>query len=296
MQALPILKALADEARLRLVYTLEHGSFNVQELTTILGLSQPTVSHHLRILERAELIRCDRAGTWAYYSLTRNSSASIGSILKSTLESLNGEPFASDLRTLNRLQNDRRDDAKRYFESVADSWNMLRDQNTQIDSMLSQLSKQIPSDGVFIDMGCGSGALLKRLIARRGKTIGVDYSEAMLSAARRSLGETNNLIELRLGYLEHLPIADSSADCAAAFMVLHHLERPWEAISDAARVLKPQGKFLIVDHCKHSGDTPSQARWLGFDEQEIQQWLKQSGFTSSAPTRVGDSFLLEAVR
>ena len=296
MLPLQTLKALADEARLRLVYALEHGSFNVQELTTILGLSQPTVSHHLRLLDRAGIIRCDRAGTWAYYSLARNPGNASISILKATVESLNGEPFATDLRTLNRLQNERRDDAKRYFESVADSWNTLRSQNQQIDSLLTQLSKHIPSDGVFIDMGCGSGALLKRLATRSGKTIGVDYSEAMLNAARRSVGDSNSSIELRLGYLEHLPIADHSADCAAAFMVLHHLERPWEAISDAARVLKPSGKLLIVDHCKNSSDTPSQARWLGFDQQEIQQWLTQSGFASCQNTRLGDSFLLQAIK
>ena len=294
MQPLLTLKALSDEARLRVVYALEHGSFNVQELTTILGLAQPTVSHHLRVLERAEIIRCDRAGTWAYYSLARNTAGT--QIIKATLEQLTGEPFAADLRTLNRLQNDRRDDAKRYFESVADSWNTLRSQNAHIDNLLSQLSKQIPNDGVFIDMGCGSGALLKRLARRSGKTIGVDYSEAMLNAARRSVGDTNASIELRLGYLEHLPIADHSADCAAAFMVLHHLERPWEAISDAARVLKPKGKLLIVDHCKNSTDTPAQARWLGFDEHEVHEWLTQSGFASSQRTLVGDSFFVEAFK
>ena len=296
MQPLLTLKALADEARLRLVYALEHGSFNVQELTTILGLSQPTVSHHLRVLDRAGIIRCDRAGTWAYYSLARNSAHAGVAILRATVENLADEPFATDLRTLSRLQNDRRDDAKHYFESVADSWNLLRSQNMHIDALLTQLSKQIPNDGIFIDMGCGSGALLKRLGARNGKTIGVDYSEAMLNAARRSVGDQNRSIELRLGYLEHLPIADHSADCAAAFMVLHHLERPWEAISDAARVLKPDGKLLIVDHCKDSQDTPAQARWLGFDQQEVQQWLTQSGFNTCHSTRVGDSFLLEALK
>jgi len=296
VQPLQTLKALADEARLRLVYALDHGAFNVQELTTILGLSQPTVSHHLRLLDRAEVIRCDRAGTWAYYSLARNTDSAATSILRATVESLAGEPFATDLRTLNRLQNERRDDAKRYFESVADSWNQIRSQNVQIESLLTQLSKQIPNDGVFIDMGCGSGALLKRLASRNGKTIGVDYSEAMLNAARRNVGDTNGSIELRLGYLEHLPIADRSADCAAAFMVLHHLERPWEAISDAARVLKPAGKLLIVDHSKNSGNTPAQARWLGFDQNEIQQWLSQSGFSSFNSTPLGDSFLLEAFK
>jgi ArsR family transcriptional regulator len=68
-ELLPIFKSLADESRLRIVHALSHSTFNVQELTSILELSQPTISHHLKILQQAHLVSVSRQATWAYYSL-----------------------------------------------------------------------------------------------------------------------------------------------------------------------------------------------------------------------------------
>lgn len=67
-----LLKAIADPARLQvmsLLRSVEAGEACVCDLTTPLGLSQSTVSHHLKILADAGLVRRDRRGTWSYYSL-----------------------------------------------------------------------------------------------------------------------------------------------------------------------------------------------------------------------------------
>jgi ArsR family transcriptional regulator, arsenate/arsenite/antimonite-responsive transcriptional repressor len=69
------LKAVADPARLQLLALLRAsttGEVCVCDLTEPLGLSQPTVSHHLRILSDAGLITRERRGTWSYYSLVPN--------------------------------------------------------------------------------------------------------------------------------------------------------------------------------------------------------------------------------
>lgn len=66
------LKAVADPARLQLLGLLRTsptGEVCVCDLTEPLGLSQPTVSHHLRILSEAGLVTRERRGTWSYYSL-----------------------------------------------------------------------------------------------------------------------------------------------------------------------------------------------------------------------------------
>ena len=66
------LKALADPARLQLVSMIaahEDGEACVCDLTEPLGLSQPTVSHHLRILTEAGFLSRSKRGTWAYYRL-----------------------------------------------------------------------------------------------------------------------------------------------------------------------------------------------------------------------------------
>lgn len=67
-----ILKAVADPARLQLlalIRSAEYGEACVCELTAPLGLSQPTVSHHLKVLAEAGLVTREKRGTWAWYSV-----------------------------------------------------------------------------------------------------------------------------------------------------------------------------------------------------------------------------------
>jgi len=67
-----MLKALADPTRLRLVSLIaahEGGEACVCDLTEPLGLTQPTISHHLKILVEAGIFTRDKRGVWAYYSL-----------------------------------------------------------------------------------------------------------------------------------------------------------------------------------------------------------------------------------
>lgn len=64
------LKALSDPARLRLISLIaSNGEMCGCDLTEPLGLSQPTVSHHLKILANAGLVRREKRGKWAYFSV-----------------------------------------------------------------------------------------------------------------------------------------------------------------------------------------------------------------------------------
>lgn len=78
------LRALADPARLRLVSMVaahEDGEACVCDLTEPLGLSQPTVSHHLRVLAEAGFLTRSKRGTWAYYRLVPGSLDGIAHLL-----------------------------------------------------------------------------------------------------------------------------------------------------------------------------------------------------------------------
>ena len=69
-QVAPLLKALADPVRLRLmsmVLSHEGGEACVCDLTPAFDLSQPTISHHLKVLHEAGLLDRDKRGTWVYY-------------------------------------------------------------------------------------------------------------------------------------------------------------------------------------------------------------------------------------
>src|SRR6478672_2932860 len=79
-----VLKALADPARLRLVSLIQSapdGEACVSDLTAPLGLSQPTVSHHLRILTESGLLEREKRGVWAYYRLVPAAIAAIADLL-----------------------------------------------------------------------------------------------------------------------------------------------------------------------------------------------------------------------
>lgn len=78
------LKAVADPARLRLLSMVaahEDGEACVCDLTEPLGLSQPTVSHHLKILVDAGLLDRSKRGTWAYYRLVPGSLDAIAALI-----------------------------------------------------------------------------------------------------------------------------------------------------------------------------------------------------------------------
>jgi len=63
-------KALADETRLRIVKLLEVREMCVCEVMVALGLTQPTASHHLGLLENAGLVKDRKEGKWVFYSIT----------------------------------------------------------------------------------------------------------------------------------------------------------------------------------------------------------------------------------
>lgn len=81
-----ILKAIADPARLRLLSMVaahEGGEACVCDLTEPLELSQPTVSHHLKILVDAGLLTRDKRGVWAYFTLVPGALDSLAAVLSS---------------------------------------------------------------------------------------------------------------------------------------------------------------------------------------------------------------------
>jgi ArsR family transcriptional regulator, arsenate/arsenite/antimonite-responsive transcriptional repressor len=79
-----ILKALADPVRLRLVSIVaahENSEACVCELTEPLGLSQPTISHHLKILVAAGIFTRDKRGVWSYYTLVPSALDALSTVL-----------------------------------------------------------------------------------------------------------------------------------------------------------------------------------------------------------------------
>src|SRR6516162_4374418 len=80
----PLLKALADPVRLRLlslVASHEGGEACVCDLNDAFELSQPTISHHMKVLHEAGLVDRDKRGVWAYYRVRAEALASLGALI-----------------------------------------------------------------------------------------------------------------------------------------------------------------------------------------------------------------------
>jgi ArsR family transcriptional regulator len=85
---------------------------------------------------------------------------------------------------------------------------------------------------------------------------------------------------VRLADMYRLPWADGSFDCAVLHQVLHYAEHPPAVIAEAARVLRPDGRLLIVDFAPHKLDELRRShahRWLGFADDAVASWCEASG-------------------
>ena len=83
-QVAPLLKALADPVRLRLlslVASHQDGEACICELNDAFDLSQPTISHHMKVLHEAGLVDRDKRGVWVYYRVRPQALASLGALI-----------------------------------------------------------------------------------------------------------------------------------------------------------------------------------------------------------------------
>ena len=280
MELLNYLKALSDETRLRLFSILTHYELNVNEIVSVLGMSQPRISRHLKILSDSGLISFRRDGLWTFYSALNNENSK--NFIQSIKALLNSQPeFKQDIELCEKIIKDRTTETTRFFNRVAGDWSKLKQNFIGSFDINSTITGYMDKCKLALDVGCGTGDLIPVLLNKAEKVIGVDRSQKMLEQAKKHLSLDADRISLRLGDLEHLPLSDNEADCAVANMVLHHLSSPTDAIKEIHRVLKRKGAFIIVDFLKHSNEQMRSKygdRWLGFEMQEIKKWLIKTNF------------------
>lgn len=118
---------------------------------------------------------------------------------------------------------------------------------------------KIKEGDTVIDLGSGAGNdcfIARDQTGKEGKVIGVDFSEAMISKARKNAEKLNvNNIEFRQGEIENLPVNDNVADVMISNCVLNLVPDKEKAFSEIYRVLKPGGHISISDIVLN-GDLP----------------------------------------
>lgn len=278
-----VLKTAGEPTRFRLLALLAAGDLTVTDLTEILGQSQPRISRHLKLLAEEALIDRYQEGAWAYFRLKQEGKAAT---LVRTLLAAASEEDPVLLRDSERLTMVKRLHAERaqaYFSRNASEWDELRRlhiSDAAVESALLKLIGTTPVDAL-LDLGTGTGWILQLLSNIYRRAVGIDASRDMLSVARSNLDKAGIVkASVRHGDILNLPLEGQDFDLITVHQVLHFLDQPELAIAEAARVLRPGGRLLIVDLAPHTleylRNDHAHVR-LGFSHQVMAEWLEKVG-------------------
>jgi SAM-dependent methyltransferase len=128
--------------------------------------------------------------------------------------------------------------------------------------------------------------MLQLLAPRAGRAVGLDASHAMLSVARANLEEAGLArVELRQGDIYAPPFARGAFDLVVVHQVLHYLDDPARALREAARLLGPGGRLLVVDFAPMASSSCARAqahRRLGFARTRC-RLAREPGSTATSP-------------
>lgn len=278
-----VLKTAGEPTRFRLLALLAAGDLTVTDLTEIMGQSQPRISRHLKLLAEEALIDRYQEGAWAYFRLKQEGKAAT---LVRTLLAAASEEDPVLLRDSERLTMVKRLHAERaqaYFSRNASEWDELRRlhiSDAAVESALLKLIGTTPVDAL-LDLGTGTGWILQLLSNIYRRAVGIDASRDMLSVARSNLDRAGIVkASVRHGDILNLPLEGQDFDLITVHQVLHFLDQPELAIAEAARVLRPGGRLLIVDLAPHTleylRNDHAHVR-LGFSHQVMAEWLEKVG-------------------
>lgn len=268
-EATALFRLLGDEARLRILRLLEKERLNVSELTSLLGIAQPGVSRHLRLLKEGGLVEEERDRGWTYYRLSpvRGALARTWDLLRAQIRSLDGRD--DDARLQEILRHREEDFTHERGLVPGKSWAAWA-------CALGHLIRPLR----VADLGCGTGHLAIEASRWAAKVIAVDVSETALARARetaRSKGART--IAWKKGDIEDLPLESGSVDVALLSQALHHAKEPLRAVREAVRILAPGGTLLLLDLKAHREEWVKKLgdRWLGFDEHSLRKMMKDVG-------------------
>ncbi len=289
-------RLLGDPTRLRLLRVLALDRFNGSELTAILGIAQSGVSRHLGLLKERGMVVEERQGGFLYYHLT---DAEAGGPLAPLLPLLDAQFAAQAGDRLVRQDEARLQEVLRLrterFDAHTDTRQLVPGRSWA--AWARALGHLLPAVDVA-DIGCGEGYLAVEAAAWAAHVVGIDRSDDVLERAK-GLAERRRVtnIDWKKGDLTRLPLRDGAVDIALLSQSLHHASDPERAVGEAARVLRPQGRLLVLDLKSHR-ETWVKARFgdrqLGFSPVALEHLLRGAGLTGVRVTtgtrRAGDPF------
>lgn len=290
-QLLAGLRAIAEPTRIRLFALCDRADLTVTDLTELLKQSQPRISRHLKIMCDAEILERVQEGTFAFY---RVSPGGAGAILARQLMGLI-ELSPADERNLESLKTRRHKLAAPFEAANAEQLKKLAALYPSEKIIDEALMRALPSEDMkdLLDIGTGTGHMLSLFGPKVTHAVGIDLSRQMLSVARANL-MLSDLQNCRVQQADmyHLPVDAASFDAVTVHHVLHFAEHPEDVIMEAARVLRPGGKLVVVDFAPHQLQkmkTEFGHVWMGFSEKDLEEWCAAAHLELQPVTKLSES-------
>jgi ArsR family transcriptional regulator len=188
---------------------------------------------------------------------------------------------ADDHAAVRRVLRKRQDKMRAFFDSVAGRLGRNYVPGKSWKSLAEALLRLMPPL-VVADLGTGEGSFALLLSQRAARVIAVDSSAKMIEVGReQALRHGVKNIDHRLGDMEEIPIEIGEVDLVFFSQSLHHALHPERALAEAARILKPRGRVVILDLVRHRFEEARELyadEWLGFSEAELETMLEKAGF------------------
>src|SRR5712692_10265733 len=244
------LKAAGEATRLRILALVAEAELTVSDLTDILRQSQPRISRHLKLLARL-----DPSDT----------------------------TVARDRERLAAVRAARAAAAQTYFGRHAAEWDRIRKLHVADASVEDAIRATLAGAPMrsLLDLGTGTGRMLELFGPEIERGLGLDLSHDMLALARARLDRAGlRHCSVRQGDIYDLAMPKNSFDVVIIHQVLHFLDDGARAIGEAARVLRPGGRLLVVDFAPHDLEflrDEHAHRRLGFAPETVTQWMKAAG-------------------
>lgn len=265
-------RVLGDATRLRILRLVTQAPLNVTELVSLVGVAQSSVSHHLGKLRGLGLIREERQAGYSYYSLALEQDDTRWPLIRLAQEAEDENGDSARLKDLLRAREDRQALNERLLEP-GQSWFLWA----------GALASLLPPLDVA-DFGCGTGTLSVAIARWARQVWAIDQNpEALAQAKERSAREGRTNIHFLCEDLHRLSLPAGERDLIVISQSLHHVESPAAVLTEAARLLKPGGKLVVLELMPH------EERWvlerlghkhLGFDPEQLEAALAEAGFQS----------------
>ena len=238
-------RALGDPTRLRILRLLAEAPLNVSELVSLVGVAQPSVSHHLGTLRRLGLVREERQSAFTYYSLALDSKDGRWPLIELAREQDDGNGDRARLKDLLREREDRQALNEKLLEP-GQSWFLWA---RALASLLPPLKAA--------DFGCGTGVLSVEIARWADQVYAIDQSRSVLQQAK-ARAEREGLTNVRFlrQDLHRLSLSDAMLDLVVISQSLHHVQEPRAVLGEAFRILKAGGRLILLELMPH------EERWV----------------------------------